>query len=157
MRPPGRQRPSAGISCTASEFARSAVMKLSVVVCTYNYAHLLPDTLRTLAAQTVSDFELLIVDDGSTDNTEEIADKFRPQFQEAAVRAGQKVQSGILKLETDAITAMKGYGLKITDVTPDVRALWEQEFQHNYDSIIGPVFDPATVKLVQEDLKAYRK
>ncbi len=48
-------------------------MKLSVVVCTYNYGHLLPDALRSLATQTVTDFELVIVDDGSTDNTEEVA------------------------------------------------------------------------------------
>jgi glycosyltransferase involved in cell wall biosynthesis len=57
-------------------------MKFSVVVCTYNYAHLLPDALRTLAGQTMQDFELLIVDDGSTDNTEEIAEEFRLQFQD---------------------------------------------------------------------------
>src|SRR5690348_5827483 len=57
-------------------------MKLSVVVCTYNYGHLLPDALRSLAAQTVTDFELVIMDDGSTDNTEEVAEQFRPQFQD---------------------------------------------------------------------------
>jgi glycosyltransferase involved in cell wall biosynthesis len=53
-------------------------MKFSVVICTYNYAHLLPDALRSVAAQTYPDFELLIVDDGSTDNTEEIVERFRP-------------------------------------------------------------------------------
>ncbi|TAM80066.1 MAG: glycosyltransferase family 2 protein [Acidobacteria bacterium] len=57
-------------------------MRLSVVVCTYNSAHLLPDALRTLAAQTRPDFELVIVDDGSTDNTEEVAEQLRPQFQD---------------------------------------------------------------------------
>jgi glycosyltransferase involved in cell wall biosynthesis len=54
----------------------------SVVVTTYNYAHLLPDALRALASQTVQDFELLIVDDGSTDNTEEVVERFRPQFRD---------------------------------------------------------------------------
>ena len=47
--------------------------RFSVVICTYNYAHLLPDALRTLGAQTCSDFEVLIVDDGSTDATANIA------------------------------------------------------------------------------------
>ncbi len=55
-------------------------MKLSVIMCTYNYGHLLPDTLRSLVAQTFPDFELLVVDDGSTDNTEEIVRRFSPQF-----------------------------------------------------------------------------
>ena len=55
-------------------------MKFSVIICTYNYAHLLPDTLRTLRAQTIQDFELLVVDDGSTDNTEEVVRQYAPQF-----------------------------------------------------------------------------
>lgn len=59
-----------------------AESRFTVVVTTYNYAHLLSDALRALAAQTVTDFELLIVDDGSTDNTEEIVQQSRPQFQD---------------------------------------------------------------------------
>lgn len=47
-------------------------VEFTVFICTYNYAHLLKDALRSLAAQTFTDFELLIVDDGSTDNTEEV-------------------------------------------------------------------------------------
>ena len=60
----------------------SAGVKFTVVVTTYNYAHLLPDALRALAAQTVPDFELLIVDDGSTDNTENVVEEFRPRFRD---------------------------------------------------------------------------
>ncbi len=39
---------------------------------TYNRAHLLPRVYRSLALQTFRDFEWLVVDDGSTDNTEEV-------------------------------------------------------------------------------------
>lgn len=59
-----------------------ADVKFTVVVTTYNYAHLLPDALRALAAQTLTDFELLVVDDGSTDNTEEVVRQFCPQLQD---------------------------------------------------------------------------
>jgi len=93
----------------------------------------------------------------STRAWNQIPQQYREEFKASAKRAGQKVESGILKLESDAIDAMKGYGLKITNVTPEIRAQWEKEFEQNYNSIIGPVFDPATVKLVQDDLKAYRK
>jgi glycosyltransferase involved in cell wall biosynthesis len=55
-------------------------MKLSVIMPTYNYGRLLPDTLRSLAAQTFTDFELLVVDDGSTDNTEEVVRGFSSQL-----------------------------------------------------------------------------
>ncbi|HXH48593.1 MAG TPA: glycosyltransferase family A protein [Terriglobia bacterium] len=57
-------------------------LKFTVVVTTYNYAHLLPDALRALSAQTAPDFELLIVDDGSTDNTEKVVEEFRPRFRD---------------------------------------------------------------------------
>lgn len=60
----------------------STKMRFSVVICTYNYAHLLPDTLKSVAAQALREFELLIVDDGSTDNTEEVAEEFRSQFRD---------------------------------------------------------------------------
>jgi len=57
-------------------------IRFTVVVTTHNYAHLLPDALRSLAAQTAPDFELLIVDDGSTDNTEEVVELFRSRFRD---------------------------------------------------------------------------
>lgn len=42
----------------------------SVVIPTYNRAHLIGRTLASLAEQTCRNFEVLIVDDGSTDHTE---------------------------------------------------------------------------------------
>ena len=45
--------------------------RVSIVVCTYNRAELLREAVTSLLAQTFSDFELLIVDDGSTDDTED--------------------------------------------------------------------------------------
>lgn len=47
-------------------------VKVSVVVPTYNYAHFLPDCLKSLANQDVQDFEVVVIDDGSTDNTLEV-------------------------------------------------------------------------------------
>ncbi len=46
---------------------------MSIVVCTYNRAELLRDALASVLGQTFSDFQLLIVDDGSTDDTEGLA------------------------------------------------------------------------------------
>lgn len=44
----------------------------SVVVPSYNRAHLIERTINSVMNQTYQNFELIIVDDGSTDNTEEI-------------------------------------------------------------------------------------
>lgn len=45
---------------------------VSVVIATHNYAAFLPQAIAGVRAQTVSDWECLIVDDGSTDETPEI-------------------------------------------------------------------------------------
>lgn len=45
---------------------------VSVIMAAYNGAELLPATLATLQKQTFTDFEVIVVDDCSTDNTREI-------------------------------------------------------------------------------------
>jgi glycosyltransferase involved in cell wall biosynthesis len=49
----------------------------SVVVPTYNRSHLIAPTLRSVLAQTFVDLELLVVDDGSTDDTAAVVQSFR--------------------------------------------------------------------------------
>ncbi|MDD6133098.1 MAG: glycosyltransferase family A protein [Selenomonadaceae bacterium] len=46
-------------------------IKLTILTPTYNREHLLPRVFASLQTQTVKDFEWLVIDDGSTDNTEE--------------------------------------------------------------------------------------
>jgi glycosyltransferase involved in cell wall biosynthesis len=43
--------------------------KVSVIVTGYNLAQYLPDTFESVAAQTMTDYELIVVDDCSTDDT----------------------------------------------------------------------------------------
>ena len=50
----------------------SAAPVVSVIMAAYNGADLLPATLATLQKQTFADFELIVVDDCSTDSTREV-------------------------------------------------------------------------------------
>jgi glycosyltransferase involved in cell wall biosynthesis len=45
---------------------------VSVILTTYNRAHLVMESIYSVLGQTHSDLELIIADDGSTDNTEEL-------------------------------------------------------------------------------------
>ena len=50
--------------------------KVSVIISTYNRAGSLPRAVNSVLAQTFTDFELIIVDDCSTDTTQEVIRKF---------------------------------------------------------------------------------
>ena len=48
----------------------------SVIICTFNRAHLLARALDSVLAQTESSWEVIIVDDGSTDNTYDVVRRY---------------------------------------------------------------------------------
>ena len=49
---------------------------VSVIVPTYNYGRLIGETLECLRAQTYENWECVIIDDGSTDDTAERVSRF---------------------------------------------------------------------------------
>jgi glycosyltransferase involved in cell wall biosynthesis len=51
-------------------------LKVSVIIPTYNRAELLREAIESVLAQTYQDFELLVVDDGSTDQTCELVAEY---------------------------------------------------------------------------------
>src|SRR3990170_4909427 len=51
----------------------------SVIICTFNRAHLLPRALDSLLAQEETSWEAIVVDDGSTDNTHAVVRRYLAQ------------------------------------------------------------------------------
>ncbi|AXT50488.1 glycosyltransferase [Aquimarina sp. BL5] len=52
-------------------------MKFSIITITHNRAHLITDTISSVLKQSYEDYEHIIIDDGSTDNTHLIIENFK--------------------------------------------------------------------------------
>ncbi|MBI2919719.1 MAG: glycosyltransferase [Planctomycetes bacterium] len=82
-------------------------------MCTHNYGQLLQDALRSLAAQKFTDFELLIVDDGSTDRTEEVVSRFSPRLHQCVYL--KKSHSGLADSRNVGLRAATGTHIAFLD------------------------------------------
>jgi glycosyltransferase involved in cell wall biosynthesis len=51
-------------------------IEVSVLIPTYNYAHFLDETIQSVLNQTYNDYEVIIVDNKSTDDTVEVVEKY---------------------------------------------------------------------------------
>ncbi len=74
----------------------------SVVIPTYNRAGFILKTIQSVLAQTYQNFEIIIVDDGSTDNTEEVIKPF----------LSSKIK--YFKIPNSERAAARNYGMKRT-------------------------------------------
>jgi glycosyltransferase involved in cell wall biosynthesis len=67
---------------------------VSIIIPCYNYARFLPDAVASVLAQTLTDWELIVVDDGSTDATPTIARQLTAQHPDQRIRVFQQPNSG---------------------------------------------------------------
>lgn len=68
--------------------------KLTIFTPTYNRAYILPELYNSLRNQTCKKFEWLIVDDGSSDNTEELVIQWQKENNDFPVRYYKKENGG---------------------------------------------------------------
>ena len=57
-------------------------LMFSIIIPAYNYADVLDRSIRSVLNQTGDDFEILVIDDGSTDNTPKIMRGYQKEFPE---------------------------------------------------------------------------
>lgn len=61
-----------GVLCYGSRYRRQKTPAVSVVMLTYQRAEMLPQAIESILSQTFSDFEFIIINDGSSDDTDEV-------------------------------------------------------------------------------------
>lgn len=50
--------------------------KISIVMTTYNSSEYIDECIKSILSQTFKEFEFIIIDDGSTDNSNKIIEKY---------------------------------------------------------------------------------
>ena len=80
--------------------------KISVIVPVYNVEQYLPRCIDSILAQTFTDFELLLIDDGSTDNSGKICDEYA--FKNNRIRVFHKENGGVASARQLGIDKAQG-------------------------------------------------
>ena len=122
-------------------------MKTSVVITCYNYGHFIAEAIESVLQQTLSDVEILIIDDGSTDNSGEIAQRY---LVDSRVHYFRQDNGGQAKAKNAGIRHSTGEFIAFLDAddrwTPDKLQKQVVLFQ---DSQVGVVFSRA--KYIDKD------
>jgi glycosyltransferase involved in cell wall biosynthesis len=90
-----------------------SVPSVSIIVTCYNYGRFLPDALNSIRAQSFSDWECIIVDDGSTDNSAAVAMSFAQN--DARFAVVQQEHSGISVARNTALGRVRGRYIQLLD------------------------------------------
>ena len=83
-------------------------VKISVIMGIYNCADTLKDAIECILAQTVTDWELIMCDDGSQDDTYETAMGFSKQYPEKIIVLRNKINKGLNYTLNHCLKAAKG-------------------------------------------------
>jgi glycosyltransferase involved in cell wall biosynthesis len=100
--------------------------KVTVIITTYNRAHLLPRAIMSVLNQTYQNFELIIVDDALTDNTEEVVESFTEKQKQKLLKRGHEkcredMKVNIQFMDKIPITESGKFRFVISKVSPFVK------------------------------------
>jgi len=89
---------------------------VSIIIPTFNRGHLINETLESALAQTYRELEVIVVDDGSTDNTKEVVEGFiKRDTRILYVERPRKLPKGANACRNYGLTISKGKFVKWLD------------------------------------------
>lgn len=84
--------------------------KISIVIPAYNHERFIAEAIQSVLTQTLSDLELIVIDDGSTDRTGERAQSFRDQrlcyFRQENQDAYNAINNGLRRCRGDYLAIL---------------------------------------------------
>src|SRR5581483_5204023 len=81
---------------------------ISIIIPAYQSAHTVRTTLESVRNQTFLDYEVMIADDGSTDNTLEICSQFAKEHPEMRISISSIPHAGVAAARNNAIARASG-------------------------------------------------
>jgi glycosyltransferase involved in cell wall biosynthesis/predicted SAM-dependent methyltransferase len=87
---------------------RSTAPVVSVVIPCYKQAHYLQETVESVVAQTFADWEIIIVNDGSPDNTSQVACDIVARHPERRIKLLEKPNGGLADARNAGIREARG-------------------------------------------------
>ena len=88
------------------------MLKVSVIIPTHNRADLLEKAVQSILDQTFTDFEILVCDDASTDNTPEVIERFKD---ERILYTRYETNRGVIEVRNNAVTNSRGEYIAFLD------------------------------------------
>lgn len=117
--------------------------KISVIVPVYNVKQYLPRCIDSILTQTFTDFELLLIDDGSKDDSGKICDKYAQK--DKRIRVFHKENGGVSSARNKGIEYALGKYISFIDSDDKINPTYLQDFkvqeQHCDFYISGALYD----------------
>lgn len=104
-------------------------MKLSIIVPVYQVRPYLERCLKSILSQTFTDYEVILVDDGSTDGSQEICDIYANQYDQ--IRVIHKSNGGLSSARNKGIDVASGEYIMFVD-SDDMIHVRAAELEINY-------------------------
>ena len=110
---------------------------VSIIIPCHNYGHYLRDCVESVLMQTMTNWEIIIVDDGSVDDTPEVAGKILSDYPNHRIRYFSQECRGIVQPRNRGVTLAKGEFILPLDA----------------DDLIAPTFLERTLAVLKDNEK----
>ncbi len=88
--------------------------KVSIIIPNYNYGRYIGETLQSILRQSFKDYEVIVVDDGSTDNSAQEVERFRGDFG-GKLRYFYQKNQGVATARNHGISQARGQFIAFID------------------------------------------
>lgn len=109
-------------------------MRYSIIIPVYNVADLLPKCIESILSQTISNFELILVNDGSTDDSGAVCDKYADK--DDRIRVIHTPNRGVSSARNTGLDAAKGERIVFIDSDDYVEQNYLEEFSKSSADLV---------------------